>query len=214
VAGKSYVNSKGDIVDERKIGEDCRCRRKCYTLVTEEERHKLFMGYYSLNSHDEQNAYLFGLIRKTEIARKRSKESDRRTCSYKYFVRTQGKEVQICRLAFAHIHGISPHKIRILCQKQDQNIMFPRDGRGKHDNRPRKVSSETLTQIKDHIYSIIRSDRVCVLVISYQFLFSLFMQCLFLFMYCVSGERFLERRKTQWTRFKHNKNVERLLGTV
>ncbi|PSN45004.1 hypothetical protein C0J52_11636 [Blattella germanica] len=160
VAGKAYINSKGDIVDERKIGEDCRCRRKCYTLVTEEERHKLFVGYYSLNSHDEQNAYLFGLIRKTEIARKRSKDSDRRTCSYKYFVRTQGKEVQICRLAFAHIHGISPHKIRILCQKQDQNIMFPRDGRGKHDNRPRKVSSETLNQIKDHIYSIIRSDRV------------------------------------------------------
>ncbi|KDR17003.1 uncharacterized protein LOC110832095 [Zootermopsis nevadensis] len=160
VAGKAYVNSRGDIVDERKIGEDCRCRRKCYALVTEEERHKLFVGYYSLNSHDEQNAYLFGLIRKTEIARKRSKESDRRTCSYKYFVRTKGKEIQICRLAFAHIHGISPHKIRILCQKQDQNIMFPRDGRGKHDNRPRKVSTETLTQIKDHIYSIIKSDRV------------------------------------------------------
>lgn len=179
MAGKAYVNSKGDIVDERKIGEDCRCRRKCYALVTEEERHKLFVGYYSLNSHDEQNAYLFGLIRKTEIARKRSKESDRRTCSYKYFVRTQGKEIQICRLAFAHIHGISPHKIRILCQKQDQNIMFPRDGRGKHDNRPRKVSTETLTQIKDHIYSIIRSDRVCILAESYQFLFSLILYTVF-----------------------------------
>nr|CAD7448541.1 unnamed protein product [Timema bartmani] len=144
VAGKSYINSKGDLVQERKIGEDCRCRRKCYQIVAEEQRHKLFDGYYALNSHDEQNAYLFGLIRKHDIARKRHKDSDRRTCSYKYFVRIRGKEVQICRLAFAHIHGISPHKIRILCQKQDQNIMFPRDGRGRHENRPRKISEETL----------------------------------------------------------------------
>nr|CAD7202491.1 unnamed protein product [Timema douglasi] len=160
VAGKSYINSKGDLVQERKIGEDCRCRRKCYQIVAEEQRHKLFDGYYALNSHDEQNAYLFGLIRKHDIARKRHKDSDRRTCSYKYFVRIRGKEVQICRLAFAHIHGISPHKIRILCQKQDQNIMFPRDGRGRHENRPRKISEETLNQVRNHIYSIIRSDRV------------------------------------------------------
>ncbi|GLH05514.1 uncharacterized protein GBIM_11094 [Gryllus bimaculatus] len=161
IAGKEYVNSRGDVVNERKIGEDCKCRRKCYSLVPEDQRNKLFDGYYSLNSHDEQNAYLFGLIRKHDIARKRCKESDRRTCSYKYYVRIRGKEVQICRLAFAHIHGISPHKIRILCQKQDQNVMFPRDGRGKHSNRPRKIPEDTLSQIKDHIYSIISSDQVC-----------------------------------------------------
>ncbi|XP_067000783.1 uncharacterized protein [Anabrus simplex] len=160
IAGKEYVNSKGDIVSERRIGDDCKCRRKCYKLVSEDQRHKLFDGYYSLNSHDEQNAYLFGLIRKHDIARKRCKDSDRRTCSYKYYVRIRGKEVQICRLAFAHIHGISPHKIRILCQKQDQNVMFPRDGRGKHNNRPRKISVDTLGQIREHIYSIMRSDRV------------------------------------------------------
>lgn len=161
IAGKSYVNSRGDIVNERKIGADCKCRRKCYSRVPEEMRNKLFDGYYSLNSHDEQNAYLFGLIRKHDIARKRCKESDRRTCSYKYYVRTRGKEIQICRLAFANIHGISPHKIRILCQKQDQNVMYPRDGRGKHNNRPRKIPNDTLHGIKEHIYSILSSDRVC-----------------------------------------------------
>ncbi|XP_049790952.1 uncharacterized protein LOC126198565 [Schistocerca nitens] len=160
VAGKSYINSKGDVVQERKIGEDCKCRRKCYKIVTEDVRNKLFDGYYSLKSHDEQNAYLFGLIRKYDIARKRCKDSDRRTCSYRYFVRHRGKEVQVCRLAFAHIHGISAHKIRILCQKQDQNVMYPRDGRGKHDNRPTKISDQTRNQIKEHIYSIIKSDRV------------------------------------------------------
>lgn len=160
IAGKEYVNTRGELVSGRKIGEDCKCRRNCYVNVSEEVRMKLFEGYYSLNSHDEQNAYLFGLIRKKDIARKRSKDSVRRTCTYTYYVRNRGKEIQVCRLAFAHIHGISSPKIRNLCLKLDMNVMFPHDGRGKHDHRPKKTTDDSMEQIRKHINSIIRTDRV------------------------------------------------------
>ena len=38
--------------------------------------------------------------------------------------------------------------------------MFPRDGRGRHDNRPKKIKMEQMAMVKEHIFSIIRSDRV------------------------------------------------------
>ena len=46
---------------------------------------------------------------------------------------------QVCKKAFANIHGISDKKIRTLCIKHEQNILFPRDNRGRHRNRPKKV---------------------------------------------------------------------------
>ena len=48
-----------------------------------------------LFSYDEQNAYLYGLIRRHDIQRKRQPVSERRTCSYKYYVRIKGKEIQV-----------------------------------------------------------------------------------------------------------------------
>lgn len=162
IAGKEYINTRGDVVGGRTMGEDCRCRRKCFVNVSEETRLQLFEGYYSLKTHDEQNAYLFGLIRKQDVARKKNKEGGRRTCTYTYYVRNKGKETQVCRLAFANIHGISSPKIRNLCLKLDMNVMFPRDGRGKHGKRPKKISEEKVQQIRQHINCIIRSDRVSI----------------------------------------------------
>lgn len=95
IAGKEYVNAKGSVVSEKQPGPDCKCRRKCYERVPKATRMKLFKGYYALKSHDEQNAYLFGLIRKVPIARKRAEGSTRRTCTFNYYIRIGGQETQV-----------------------------------------------------------------------------------------------------------------------
>ncbi|KAG7175562.1 hypothetical protein Hamer_G025513 [Homarus americanus] len=138
LSGQAYVNTKGELVGPRAIGPDCNCKNKCFTAVSDDNRNAIFNGYYSLNSYDEQNAYLYGLIRRHDIQRKRKPVSERRTCSYKYYIRIKGKEIQVCKKAFANIHGISDKKIRTLCIKHEQNILFPRDNRGRHRNRPKK----------------------------------------------------------------------------
>ncbi|KAL0272787.1 UNVERIFIED_CONTAM: hypothetical protein PYX00_005630 [Menopon gallinae] len=121
---------------------------------------KLFKGYYSLQSHDEQNAYLFGLIRKVPIARKRAEGSTRRTCTFNYYIRVGGQETQVCVKALANIHGVGKSKIHILCEKLGQSVLFPRDERGRHSKMPKKVSDETIELVQNHIYSIIRTDKV------------------------------------------------------
>ncbi|XP_066999751.1 uncharacterized protein [Anabrus simplex] len=158
IAGESHISVKGEFISRKEIGSDCKCKLKCYEKVDAITRQMLFDGFYSLKSYDEQNAYLFGLIRKHDVKRKKNLQSDRRTCTYKYYVRSQGKEIQVCKLAFAHIHAVSFRKIRTLSEKLDQNILFPRDGRGKHDNRPKRISQETVDLIKNHIFHIIKSE--------------------------------------------------------
>lgn len=155
LAGQAYVNTKGELVGPRAIGPDCNCKNKCFLAVSDENRNAIFNGYYSLNSYDEQNAYLYGLIRRHDIQRKRKPVSERRTCSYKYYIRIKGKEIQVCKKAFANIHGISDKKIRTLCIKHEQNILFPRDNRGRHRNRPKKVTPELVTLIKHHILKML-----------------------------------------------------------
>nr|CAD7199986.1 unnamed protein product [Timema douglasi] len=158
--GESHISVKGELVLPKRIGSDCNCKLKCYQKVDENTRQRLFKGYYSLKTYDEQNAYLFGLIKKQDVKRKKNLESDRRTCTYKYHVRDQGKEIQVCKLAFAHIHAVSFRKIRTLSEKLDQNILFPRDGRGRHNNRPTKVSLETVEMIKNHIFQVMKSSEL------------------------------------------------------
>jgi len=155
LSGQAYVNTKGELVGPRAIGPDCSCKNKCFHAVSDDNRSAIFNGFYSLKSYDEQNAYLYGLIRRHDIQRKRKPVSERRTCSYKYYVRIKGKEIQVCKKAFANIHGISDKKIRTLCIKHEQNILFPRDNRGRHRNRPKKVTPELVTLIKHHILKML-----------------------------------------------------------
>lgn len=158
IAGEPHVTVRGEMTEQKKIGSDCLCKLKCYEKIDEKTRQMLFDGFYSLKTYDEQNAYLFGLIRKHDVKRKKNAASDRRTCTYKYYIRYRGQETQVCKLAFAHIHAVSFRKIRTLSEKLDQNILFPRDGRGKHDNRPTKIPQETKDLIKNHLFSVIKSN--------------------------------------------------------
>ncbi|XP_013175319.1 PREDICTED: uncharacterized protein LOC106123494 isoform X3 [Papilio xuthus] len=94
IAGLEYINANGKVVPPKKPGPDCNCRRKCYQRVPEDVRLKTFQGFYSMKTHDEQNAYLFGLMRQVDVKRKRVKTSSRRTCTFEYFVRVKGRETQ------------------------------------------------------------------------------------------------------------------------
>jgi len=70
--------------------------------------------------------------------------------------------LQVCVKALANIHGVGKSKIHILCEKLGQNVLFPRDERGRHSKMPKKVSDDTVELVRQHIYSIIHTDRVCI----------------------------------------------------
>lgn len=163
IAGLEYINANGVVVPPKLPGPDCNCRRRCFQKVPEEVRLKTFHGFYSMKSHDEQNAYLFGLMRQVDVKRKRVKSSSRRTCTFEYFIRVKGRETQVCQTAFKNIHAITERKVRVLCKKMDDGVMFPSDNRGKNSHRRSgevRLPSDVIEQIKNHIYSIVHTHRL------------------------------------------------------
>lgn len=63
--GKSYTNSSGLVVAEKKLGENCNCKHKCFDKIGEEGCKHIFADFYSISSKDLQDAYLYGCIKKS-----------------------------------------------------------------------------------------------------------------------------------------------------
>lgn len=87
--GKSYTNTTGLLVAEKKIGENCNCIKKCFDKIGEEGCNQIFAKFYAISSKDLQDAYLYGLIRRKLVARKRPRSGDGpgKWSSFSYVVR-------------------------------------------------------------------------------------------------------------------------------
>ena len=68
-------------------------------------------------------------------------------------MRVDGKREIVCKKAFASLHGVSLSRVRRIAKASSSSIVSPKDMRGKHTNRPHKISAEVKKQVRDHIKS-------------------------------------------------------------
>lgn len=70
--GEEYTTVKsGKLIPERNVGNDCACRRKCFSKINAEQRNQVLQEFNGLASKEKQDIYLGGLIQVDEVARKR-----------------------------------------------------------------------------------------------------------------------------------------------
>lgn len=154
--GKAYAtyHGKGESVGKKKlIPVACKCQFNCTARVNVEERIRIFKDFYKLSSHDEQNKYLFGLIRRSSPTKKRSKANPRNN-TFIYSVRlSTGNSVQVCKKIFQTVHAITKRRVENICEKLVSGVLFSGDSRGKHDNRPNRINESLKDQIREHIRS-------------------------------------------------------------
>ena len=114
-SGKAYTTYKGDQRAEKELVDiECKCVYNCRSKVNDTERERIFHEFYKLKSHDVQNKYLFGLICKQPVKRKRVTAASR-THSIVYRVRLRnGSHVQVCKKTFCDLHAITKRRIEIL----------------------------------------------------------------------------------------------------
>ena len=150
--GDSYTTYKG----ERKPAKNrpdlaCRCPFRCSEKVREVERERIFTDFYTLGSHDAQNKYLFGLIRKEDVKRRTRGASKPRSHSLFYHVRLcDGSHVQVCKKSFCDLHAVGK-RIDKLIEKLTAGVLVASDRRGKHKNRPHAISEKVKQSIREHI---------------------------------------------------------------
>ncbi|KAK9696750.1 Integrase zinc binding domain [Popillia japonica] len=179
VSGEPFVNIKGKHIPPRETGPDCRCVRfKCFERVSVAQRNQIIKKFNALQSKNEQDSHLAGLVsfRLSKQRRSRVHHQDvpeneennadaninaeepllrkyQRHASYFYKIRNDGNEIPVCAKAFCSLHGISQERVRRIKKALFQTGESPRDLRGRHDNRPRKTETGTLVAVRDHIKS-------------------------------------------------------------
>jgi len=152
--GDAYFTYRGEAKVPKKIQPiTCFCVFNCRRKVTETDRKRIFESFYALGSHDEQNKYLYGLIEKKEIRRRRTQKSFKRH-SFVYNVRlNNGNRVEVCKKTFCDLHAVGKRRVEIIAAKILSGIILSGDERGRHHNRPKKVPEEAKEKVREHIKS-------------------------------------------------------------
>ena len=93
--GEEYTSpSTGKTVLARTTGPDCKCKRRCFERISEDERASILKEFYQLANKDLQVAHLFGLIQSNPVKRRRPREAAMtravRHAAYTYSVSVYG----------------------------------------------------------------------------------------------------------------------------
>ena len=110
----------------------------------------VFMNW---EAHDQQNKYLFGLIHKVDVKRRRGAGGHAgRRHTFTYHVRLcDGKAVQVCKNTFCVLHGIAKRRVEGVAAQLVNGVVIASDERGKHKSRPHSVPDEVKEKIREHI---------------------------------------------------------------
>ncbi|CAH1100894.1 unnamed protein product [Psylliodes chrysocephalus] len=131
--GLSYINKKGNEIENRKLGSPCGCKKNCRQKLQGKE--EIFHSFWNME-------------------KKTKKEVSGRKCTILYHIKVNGEDITVCKAEFLAVHGLqkSQKRIQLLCHKITMGSVTPqRDQRGKHLNRPIKIPDETIQTVRDHI---------------------------------------------------------------
>lgn len=60
--GQAYITPKNETVTAKTAGPPCKCSKKCFETITEDNKIDIFTKLYDLSTKNEQDIYLLGLI--------------------------------------------------------------------------------------------------------------------------------------------------------
>jgi hypothetical protein len=136
------------------MGPPCKlsCRLKCVDKVSDEIRKILFAGYLAIEDHSRQWDFI---ARYVKVSNKQEGSVISRQCSKKYYlpIPNNNTEIQVCKTMFLRTFSISEKVVQTVCLKLQNLPAFMADRRGKHTNRPARISDEVKECINDHILS-------------------------------------------------------------
>lgn len=158
--GHAYISISGKEVKAAELGPSCKCNRKCGETIGQTEAEHIFNSFWNIGNYNEQNAFLFGSIKvfpkKRSYKKKTKSNTSRRTHSVQYYVKSRGQDIRVCKVKFISIYGLkSQMRLQLIIDKIKSGNSSPTaDNRGKHSNRPNKISTERRQSVFDHIKEI------------------------------------------------------------
>jgi hypothetical protein len=138
-SGQSYVASSGKFVEAKQMKPNCgeKCRMKCTSKISEDDRKRNFDKFYTLADIVKQRQFLFDRVRCYEPKKLKSNDTSQKTnrsIQRNYFLDVQKEDViegiQVCKHMFLNTFAISPQIIDTIYKKFKEDNEF-NDIRGK-----------------------------------------------------------------------------------
>lgn len=144
--------AKEERLKDHEMREIPNCRCKCKTKINRKEAKEIFEKFTNMSSHTEQNIYLQGCIKEDASKRFRPRRRHARNRRvFSYMLNIQKKSMTVCSSTFLAIHGIKRDRLKKKVLEKQKDIS---DGRGKHDNHPKKIPKETIDKVHDFISNL------------------------------------------------------------
>lgn len=148
--GEEYVNRSRILKKKKVMGPPCKkCRLKCMDKLSEEIRKNLFSEYWQLGDHTRQWDFIARWVKITE--KKVGSLISRRKFSRKYYFPLEKDEIQVCKTMFLQTLSISEKIVSTVSSKLELSPTIEADKRGRHSNRPFRISNEIKECVQEHI---------------------------------------------------------------
>ena len=156
--GEAYTTYTGTQKPSKEVKNlTCKCQYSCREKLDEKECERLFTDFYKLGEYDTQNKYLFGLLGRMDVKRKKRGSATSRKNTIVYHVRlVDGTRVQVCKKSFCDFHSIGKRRVENLVDKLVNGVFMGGDERGKHSSRPHAIPEVWKDKVREHIRSIPR----------------------------------------------------------
>ena len=123
--------------------------------MSEEQRQRLFDGFWRSSDFNVQNAYICGCVKVLEISRRYTSKgsSSRRSNTRVYYMNDGRRDVRVCKTAFLRTHAVSNGRLTRALKASADNYGSPQgDRRGRH-TPANKTSDADIAFVKEHIQS-------------------------------------------------------------
>lgn len=154
-SGEEYFTRKGKVIEAKTMLENpCiagKCKRGCYE-ISEERRTSLFTFFWKLDVQRRRD-WLVRCARETTIKRKRA-DSNRRNCSYDYFINDGNDHKKICQKFLLNTLNITQRQLLYI-------LANAQEGMSQNENRKRQHTSKYSESAKAYVRTFIEKLPAC-----------------------------------------------------
>ncbi|CAH0720974.1 unnamed protein product, partial [Brenthis ino] len=150
-SGKAYVgcHSKKQFL-AKSVGPSCKCKLKCGETFSYNKRNAILETFYKLGDHELQWQFITKYIMSDSVKKLQVVRNKNRTQTISYYLPSENNKVRVCKVFFLNTLRISEQMVYTAIEKYNSDS-DKTDYRGKHNNRPRKMSVPTEESIISHI---------------------------------------------------------------
>ena len=149
-SGKDYISSQGKHIPGKspKPSNCTKCRFKCNSKFSEDERLSIFESYYKLGCYERQADYIGHMVDCVSPVRTIGK----RQVSKKFHLPTHGSRTRVCRDFFVKTLDIGKKKVDYITAKKSSGLAVSKDNRGKQTSA-NTIDQDILNKVHEHIQS-------------------------------------------------------------